>query len=108
MLRVPSASVNWPFCVRSSFAVVIQVFAAMLIATKMTTARPRAAMAWKRREMGRIGSAALLQVDDDHIGRQEQRDQREEIDDVAQVDHAGRNRREMGEEAERRDRVHQR
>src|ERR1700743_149120 len=47
----------------------------------------------------------FLQVDDDRAGVQPERDRQQEIDEIAQIDHALADRSEMAEEAQARNRI---
>ena len=89
--------------------------AMMLTATNRTTAR----QAQREKRGGRgamrglhgaglIASIRLLEFDDDRVGVEEERDHGDEEHRVAQIDDAAHDRVEMGEEAERGDRVDQR
>src|SRR5258708_26099063 len=73
-----------------------------LTPTKSTAAQIRAMMAVRERFIA-CASIRFLEIDEHGIGEQEGADHREEIDGVARVDDAAGDRREMGEEAERRD-----
>src|SRR5919199_308225 len=79
-----------------------------LMPTNSTTAQMRAMAAAAPRDaksliMVRVSSIRLLEVDEDHVGKQEDADHRGEEDGVAQVDDALGDRAEMAEEAERGD-----
>src|SRR5258705_4801604 len=80
----------------------------MFTATNSTTASATAISAYILCERCFIGaSIGFLEIDKHDIDRQEQRDQRGEIDEVAQIDHARGNSLEVGQEAEPGNRVHQ-
>src|SRR5690348_5668332 len=75
--------------------------------TKMTAAQIRAMMAVRERLMS-CASIRFLEIDEHSVGEQERADHGQEIDRVARIDDAARDRGEMSEEAERRDRREQR
>src|SRR5512135_2516770 len=81
--------------------------------TKITAAETRLRIASMRREAARsfmIASRSIrfLEIDDDRVRVEKERDRREEEDGVAEIDDAADDRVEMGEEAEAGDRVEER
>src|SRR6266446_5811085 len=102
VLREPSERVKRRCWVRSIRAERRALSAIILMPTKRIAAQTRATIAVMERFISRV-SIRFLEVDDHGVGEQESADYREEEDRVARVDYAARDRREMGEEAERRD-----
>src|SRR5688500_9318138 len=75
-----------------------------LMPTKSATAQSSATAAAALREARNFISIGLLQIDEDHVGEEEDADHRGEEDRVAEIDDALDDRREVREEAERGDR----
>src|SRR5437773_5157415 len=100
VLREPSERVKRRCCVRSTRAECKVLSAIMLMPMKSTAAQARATIAMRERFMSCV-SIRLLEVDEHGVGEQEGADDRQEKDCIACVDYAARDRREMGEEAER-------
>src|ERR1700736_4158260 len=76
--------------------------AMMLTASSISPMQTSAIQARARREAvrpDRAMSIGLLQPDQHGVGREERDDDRDEIDDVAQIDDAAGDRREMAEQA---------